>query len=192
MDSLNWGKCVLAVLWAKAGETTKTLHIFPVAAEDTTELSTDEGDEVEATIEGGEVEAVRYTANKYNLTAQIRTMNSRTKPLKDSDGRVDGQGSVVLIPENMDTDYAIYIENASARLVDSFTAADGGRFAYTFKALKASSGSQVKWGKLALTGTGITDIDSLKTATIKTIKFTEIATDGETAPTQTTIYTSGS
>lgn len=188
MDSLNWGKCLLAVLWANAGESTKNLKLFPIAAEDTTELGVDEGEEIEATVEGGEVEAVRSKANKYNLAAQIRTLAGRKKPLKDKDGKVSGSGSVILIPENFTEDYGIYIENANAKLIDSFTAADGGRFLYRFKALKAAEGNSVKWGKIGITGTGITDLDSLTAANITSITFTEIQTEGETAPTEQTIY----
>lgn len=187
---LNWGKCRLGVFWQYAGTTETSNHIFPVAAEDTTQLNTEEGDEIEATIEGGEVEATRYTSNKYTLSCELRTLDGRKKPLKDADGRIAGTGKVILIPETPDA-YGLLIEKASARLVDSFTAADGGRWAYNFKALKPAAGDQCKLGTFTIKdkqGAAITDIDAMTTDSIGSITFQPVEVEGEDKEDEIEVY----
>lgn len=183
---MNWGKPTIIVDW------NDTPQVLPTPVEDSTQLETEEGEEIEATVEGGEVEAARYHRNKYNLDFEIRTMSGRKKPLADKDGVIKGTGSILVIPEDLESQ-GIYIPKSVCRNVASYTAADGGRWAYRYKALKNDIGDQCLWGYYEVTGASgkITDVENVPMSDIKKIEFTPVQAEGEAAPEKITIYTAG-
>lgn len=187
-EVLNWGKPTVILNGWGVG----AVKMYP-AVEDSTELTPEEGEETEATIEGGEVEASRRNSNKYNLASEIRTMSGRKKPLPSVNGKINGTGCVAILPEDL-TAMGILIQKANAHLLDSYTAADGGRWAYNFKALKPASGDQVKWGTFTVTGASgaITSLEGVEISAITKIEFEEVESEGAEKPAKITVYTKGS
>lgn len=125
----------------------------PTPVEDSTQLSTTKGDKKEAKVEGGENEDVKYKKNTYALVFNIRQAKNRKKIISDSDGVINNNYSVALQPEDPSIE-GFVIDKAAVSVEDTWTAADGGVWVYTFDALKADKGDQVKWGVVAVTGTG--------------------------------------
>lgn len=62
--TISWGRPKIEV--KKVGES--EWKVFATPVEDSTQLETTQGDKLEAKIEGGENEAVRYKSNTYQLT----------------------------------------------------------------------------------------------------------------------------
>lgn len=151
MAVLSWGKPRLFI--QKIGETNAAWKELPTPVEDSTQLTTTKGDKVEAKVEGGENEDVRYGKNTYALAFNIRAAKGRKKPVPDSDGIIVGEYKVALQPEDPDTP-GLMIEKAKLSIEDTWSSADGGMWAYTADALKPESGDQVKWGKVAVSEEG--------------------------------------
>ena len=140
---LSWGKCTLFIKSSESGSKWKRL-VTPV--EDSTNLATTQGDKMEAKVEGGENEAVKYKKNTYQLTFNIRKAQGRAQPIPNTDGIVKAEYSVLLLPEDATTD-GFYIERCSANIQDTFTTADGAIWNITMDALvPTKKGNTVKWG----------------------------------------------
>lgn len=148
MSELSWGKCrVIVRKYGTSGNFTE----LPTPVEGSTTLETTEGDKLEAKIEGGEYEDIKYKAATYALSLQIRLSKGRAKPIVDKDGVVDGNYEVYVIPEAADC-YAIGIPKASVSATLDYSTADGLNETYTFSALKASSdAAQINVGKATVT-----------------------------------------
>ena len=90
---IGWGKCNIIVKdldtenskWTKLG----------TPKENTTKLTPTKGDKKEAPIEGGENEAVKYSANKYVLEYVLRRLAGRKKPFKDVNGVISHRFAVL-------------------------------------------------------------------------------------------------
>ena len=139
--TIGWGKPKIEV--KKAGESTWEEFATPV--EDTTQLETTQGDKLEATVEGGENEAVKYKANTYQLTFNVRQAPERTDPIADVDGVVADEYAVRVTPENA-TAIGITIDRAAVNVQTTFSSADGLVKVYTFDVLKPTTGNQIKLG----------------------------------------------
>lgn len=148
MAVLSWGKPKIYI--QKVGGT--TWKKLPDPVENSTQLATTKGEKVEAKVEGGENEGVRYGKNTYSLALNIRAVAGRKKPIPDSDGIIEGEYKIALQPENPDAP-GLQIDKSTASIEDTWNSADGGVWAYTFDALKPESGDQVKWGKVVVGGT---------------------------------------
>lgn len=120
-----------------------------------TQLTTTKGEKKEAKIEGGENEAVKYAKNTYAQATAIRQASQdgtvRKKPVSDSDGVVEGEYEYWLCPENPDAP-GMHIPRCTISVEDTWTAADGGQWAYTFDAVKEEGHDQIEWGKVVITG----------------------------------------
>lgn len=161
---LSWGKCTLFI--KDLGTTGAKWKKLATPVEDSTNLTPAQGDKLEAKIEGGENEAVKYKKNTYQLTYNIRKAQGRKQPMANTDGVVKNEYAVLLQPEDPTTD-GFYIERSSANVQDQFTTAEGAIWAITHDALSPSSGNTVKWGTVttATSGSG--------GETIKTVAFAE-------------------
>ncbi|MDR1161270.1 MAG: hypothetical protein LBK45_02925 [Tannerellaceae bacterium] len=137
--TIGWGKPKIEV--KKVGDSAYVAFATPV--EDSTQLETTQGDKLEAKIEGGENEAVRYKANTYQLTFQVRQAPERTDPIVDVDGVVADEYTVMVTPENPDA-IGCVINRAAVNVQTTFNAAEGLVKTYTFDVLKPASGNQVK------------------------------------------------
>lgn len=141
---LSWGKCTVeATPVAGTGAEGTAKITFPTPIEDSTQLTTTQGDKNEARVEGGAVEAARYNANSYELVFGIRLHSGLVQlPLKGTDGVIPGEYSVVIKPENSAAP-AITINRASANVQVNFTADEGLTATYTFSSLVNDSGEQI-------------------------------------------------
>lgn len=120
--------------------------LFPTPVDGSTELSTEKGDKMEALVEGGEAEAIKYKRGKYTLTFQIRRGANRNLPINGVDGVVDGEYRVVLEPEQKSEGAPGFaIRKAVCSYEDSYTSSDGAIRTYTFESLKVDGASQIDW-----------------------------------------------
>ncbi len=137
--TLSWGVPGIEVL-NLSQENAKWMK-FPTPAESTTSLETTQGDKMEAKVEGGANEAVKYKSNTYQLTFEIRQALDRAQNndtfIDDVDGVVQDEYAVRISPENPNAIYAL-IRRSSVNVQKTFTAEDGWRKIYTFEVLKPS------------------------------------------------------
>ena len=150
--TVGWGKPKIYV--KKSGASTWSL--LPTPVENSTSIATTQGEKMEAKIEGGENEAVKYKANTYELTFQIRNTPEKEEELaviEDEDGIVQDEYAVMIIPENPAA-IGAQIDRASVNVQTSFSSTDGVTNTYTFSALKATDGNTVKYDVLTAPTTG--------------------------------------
>lgn len=152
MAIISWGK---PRIWIKnLSSAENPWQELPTPIEGSTSLNTTKGDKVEAKIEGGENEGVRYSKNTYTLALNIRNVAGRKPPMTDNDGLIPDPYAVMLQPENPVAP-GFLIDNSTASVEDTFTAADGAAWNYSYDALKPDDGSnQIKWGTVAVGSDG--------------------------------------
>lgn len=139
--TVAWGQPKIEVK-KKTGETSWTAFAIPV--EDSTKLECTQGDKMEAKIEGGENEAVKYKANTYVLSFQVRQVPERTDPISGVDGIVQDEYAVRVTPENQDA-IGVLIDRSSVNIQSAFDSQNGLVNTYTFDALKPEVGNTVKF-----------------------------------------------
>lgn len=145
MAKLKWGKpkieaCLLVDGTVPANPNWIEL---PNIVENSTKLSTTEGSTVEAPIEGGAIIASRKAANKYTLECELYANDSATKPIADVDGVVTGEYAVRITPEDSTLKGKI-MDKTSVSVTETFDAAIGEKWKYTFAGLKPATGTIVK------------------------------------------------
>ncbi len=150
---LAWGKNKHWLEKIANGEPSGTFIELPTPVEGTYQLNPTKGDKKEALVEGGDVEAVKYNKNKYDVQFEIRQGNEdgtpRKKPIEDADGVIDGEYRYISQPENTAVE-GIVIDRCVVSCEDSLNMTDGGRWKYTIDALKPKAGNQVKWRKITV------------------------------------------
>lgn len=149
---LSWGKCeIVATPIADTGATPQSAVTFPTPIDGTTNLTTTQGDKQEAKIEGGQVVAVRYNANTYELTFDIRLHSTQTSlPIDGVDGVIPGEFTVTVKPlDNATVAPGVTIARASGNVQVSYTAEEGVKATYTFSSLLPASGNQVSVGVIS-------------------------------------------
>ena len=151
MAKIPWGKPRIFVKDADAANSNAYELFTPV--EDSTELTPTKGDKLEAKIEGGENEDVKYKRSTYALTFNIRKAKGRKAPFPARDGVVDHHFAVMLQPEDP-TCEGFYIEANTVSIDDTYTAADGAIWQIQMDAVAAQSGDTVKWGQVNLNAAG--------------------------------------
>lgn len=163
-EALQWGKPKLFI--KDLGTSNAKWKLLPTPIQDSTQLTPTKGDKMEAPIEGGENEAVKYKHNKYELAYGIRKAKGRKPPVPATDGVVKNEYAVLLQPED-ETTNGFYIERTAVSYEDPFNANDGGVWNVVHDALAPNSGNTVKWGVVttATTGEGA--------QATKTVAFTE-------------------
>lgn len=143
MAKLSWGKPRIFVKDIDA--TNAQWSEVPTPVEGSTELTPTKGDKMEAPIEGGELEDVKYKRSTYVLSYNVRKAKGRTAPFPSTDGLVDHHYAIMLQPEDP-TCEGFYIEGSTVGVDDTYTAADGAMWQIQHDAIKAASGDTVKWG----------------------------------------------
>ena len=156
MSRISWGKPRIFVK-DKDDSSAKWKELI-TPAEGTTQLNVQKGDKIEAKIEGGENEDVKYKRSTYQTMFNIRKGKmpdgtSRPKPFPSIDGRVDHHYSLLIQPEDP-TCEGIYVEDNTVTVDDTFNTTDGGMWEVQMDALKASVGDTVKWGVVTLSTSG--------------------------------------
>lgn len=162
MANIAWGKpriFIKDIDGEQTGQNAEKWIELPTPVEDSTELSAEKGDKLEAKIEGGENEDVKYKRSTYTLAFNIRKAKKRQAPFPSVDGVVDHHFAVLLQPEDPTVE-GFYISSTTVSVDETFTAADGAMWQCQLECIKANKGDTVKWG--------IVD-----TATAGKISFTE-------------------
>lgn len=149
---IGWGKPRL--FKKKLGDENAKWEEIPTPAEGTTQLTTTKGDKVEAKLEGGANEDVRYNANTYALAFQIRLAKGKKVPFEHNDGIITDNYAFALVPEDPEVPSGFIMDKAVVSVEDTFTSADGGAITYTLDALKPEKGNQLKWGVVKVTESG--------------------------------------
>lgn len=145
MANISWGK---PRIFTGAKNSLKTANAFaelPTPAEDTTQLTGQQGDKVEAKIEGGENEAVKIKANTYELVMHIRMAQGRTLPAvlldaSSADGYTKQNVAVALQPEDASAP-GFYCGECAVSIMETYTAADGAIWEITFSPVVPSTGT---------------------------------------------------
>ena len=143
MSKVSWGKPKIMIkdLDAEKGKWTP----MPTPVEDSTELTTNAGDAMEAKIEGGENEDKQYKDSNYELDMSIRKLKGRAAPIETHNGVTQHHFAVALQPEDP-TCQGMLIDTASVSCEDTYTAAEGAIWKYKFEPLTPDSGDLIKWG----------------------------------------------
>ena len=156
MAKISWGKPRIFVANADTtleGNAKRAGYELFTPVEDSTELTPTKGDKLEAKIEGGENEDVKYKRSTYALNYNIRKAKGRKAPFPAVDGIVDPHFGIMLQPEDADCE-GFFIESSTVGVDDTYTAADGAIWAIQHDAVKAESGDTVKWGTVTLNEAG--------------------------------------
>lgn len=148
MSKVNWG--IPRIFVKDMDDEQAAWYELNTPVEDSTELTSTQGDKLEAKIEGGENEDVKYKRSTYELAYNIRMLKGRQAPFPISDGVVDHKFAVLLQPEDPECE-GFYIESSTVAVDQSYTAADGSMWQVHHDALKATKGDTVKWGKITVT-----------------------------------------
>lgn len=143
--TISWGKPKIEV--KKLGTEPGEWQEFATPVESSTQLTTTQGEKMEAKIEGGENEAVKYKKNTYQLVFNVRQVPERTDPIVDSDGVVEDEYSVRVTPGNAEA-LGILIDRSSVNVQKTFEANGGLVKVYTFDVLKPETGDAVKIQKI--------------------------------------------
>lgn len=146
MKRLMWGKA-LAAIAKKTGTTYGEFKVLPEIVENSTSLTTTKGEKKEAKVEGGGVEAVRYSKNTYGLVLDIRRGKVGdeiiTFPFEEVDGVVDGIYYLRVQPEDKEAG-GISVEEVIISTEDTFTPAEGAIKRITFDFIKHEVGEDGK------------------------------------------------
>jgi len=175
MSYVSWGKNRVFVKNIDA--TTSKWEEMPTPAEDSTELSTEDGDKLEAPVEGGQNEDVKYKDATYELKYDIRNTKGKGIPIEHQNGVVDNHYAVVVVPED-ETCVACYMPKSSVSANTTYTAADGFKTTFTHSSLAPDSGTQLQLGQATASG---------DTTSGFTISFKAIQKDGSYASEATTL-----
>lgn len=144
--TVSWGQPKIEV--KKLGqEPEASWEVFATPVEGTTQLTTTQGDKIEAKIEGGENEAVKYKKNTYQLAFNVRQVPERTDPIVDNDGVVTDEYAVRVTPENPEA-LGVQIDRTSVNVQKTYDAENGLVKVYTFDVLKPETGDAVKIQKI--------------------------------------------
>ena len=151
---LAWGKCTVKIgkVQENGNEPSSWIDI-PTPVENSTKLTPTKGKKMEAKIEGGENEAVKYGANTYTFEFEIRAGKGRKKPIEDVDGVIAGEYAIKLQPEDKTVE-GIKIDRATLSLEETYDTENGTKWKYTADVLKPKTGNQVKFEVINFNGAG--------------------------------------
>ena len=143
---LAWGKCGAVIHRTDIPD--QPFIELPTPVDGTTKLASTQGAKKEAKIEGGENEAVRYAKNTNKLDLSLRGAKGRRRPLKDSDGTIEGEYEVFIQPENK-TATGVYLPKVNLNAQTSFDTEDGLVWPYSADTVTPDDGGdQVREGEV--------------------------------------------
>ncbi|MEZ3441543.1 hypothetical protein [Alistipes sp.] len=143
MSVINWGKPKIEVAPVASDGTIGEYKEWPTPVEDTTQLTTELGDELLATEEGGEAVDRRRKKGSATLELALFVKKGENKPIEDEDGIVPGNHAVRLTPEDPECEGRV-IEKSTVTVTETWNSAEGSRLLYSFAALKPKTGAMVK------------------------------------------------
>lgn len=139
MSTISWGKPTLRVAPVNLDGTFGAIKTLPTPVQDSTQLTTEKGNKLEAPLEGGALADVKYDNNKYTCVLELYKTKGANKPIKDDNGVIQQEFALFLTPEDP-TNEGWAMRRASASIEDTWTAGIGFKWKYTFEALKPVSG----------------------------------------------------
>lgn len=142
---LMWGKCSVKFTPIDgSGATINAAVTLPTPIRNSTVLTPQEGDKVDAEVEGGGVEASRRNSPKYTLATNVRiTSTNKTDQLGSVNGIVPGEYEVEVKPLENNAAPVLNIARASVTVMKNYTAEEGGYFAYSAEVLLPETGEMV-------------------------------------------------
>lgn len=132
---IGWGKCQAVHTPSGSGATAVT---YADIVEGSTSLSVEEGDEQEATIEGGSAEARKKQPDKYILEFERRIGTAS----EATPGFTEDAGSIEIEPESVGA-IGVTLTGVSLYVTVSFDSTDGLKAHYQFKT-KGTTGNDGK------------------------------------------------
>lgn len=145
MAEISWGKPRIKIGKYQAnGSAPNSWTEADTPVEGSTELSTNEGDKVEAKIEGGGAEAIRYGASTSELLFSIRAAKDRAPLVPNKDGIIEGEYALLLQPENPQAP-GIQIDKCVLSCQMTYSSTDGIVYKYKASVLKPKTGDMVKF-----------------------------------------------
>ncbi len=190
---LSWGKPTIQKATSTNGAMTGSWTAIDTPKEDSTQLQSSTGDNVEAKEEGGDLVDVMFKKNTYTLEFDIFVKKGGSLPFSDTDGIVAGEWAIKVIPED-DQCVGIQIDRATVRAETNYTSQDGITVHYTVTPLKPASGTMVKLltsGGTAFASNGITlDRSTASITTSGTVALTATTEPGSATVSWTTTDTS--
>lgn len=148
MAYIGWGKCRLFVR-----NITRDLKIreLPTPVEDTFDLSTEQGEKLEAKIEGGTNEDVKYKSNTNSIAFDLRVFKGRKKPFPDVNGVIKDEYEFWMQPEDPTVPAGIHVMRGRISSELKGTAADGITYTYTVEPLENGSVDTCQVGLVTVT-----------------------------------------
>jgi hypothetical protein len=140
---LKWGKMKVEIAPIASTGTIGTYAEVFTPVQGSFALNVEEGDKLEAFIEGGERIAVRSSANKYSFEFQVYITDALPKPIADVDGVITDEYAIRVVPENSSLT-GFLMERAAVSVTETFTSGEGHRATYAFEALKPETGAMLK------------------------------------------------
>ena len=137
---INFGKCRVEYLrWPGSSyPTTGTWGKILEPIEGSVVLTTHEGTDLEAKIEGGQVIDKLAGKSTYQLTVGVYVKKGVAQPFTDRDGVVEGMWAIRVIPVEDETCPGILIKKSTLKASQDYNANEGWRYTYTVMALVPS------------------------------------------------------
>lgn len=157
--TISWGQPNIGIFKYPAGTSSFEVgkdSLFTkvdTPANGTTSIEVEDGEKHEAEIEGGQIEAVKYDADKYQLVFDIRRAAGRKTLANDKDGVINGTFAFVIQPEDENAP-GVLIEAATLKKSPAYSSADGIMDHYVSDVLLPLKGNSVKIGSVSW-GTGV-------------------------------------
>ena len=140
---VSWGKPKIEYAEISAAGVIGQYHQFDTPVEDSTELTTSEGEKKEAKEEGGGVVDTYRKKNNYSLAFELFIKKGGIKPIEDNDGIIEAKYAIRVTPED-GACVGFILKKCSASVQETWKSADGGRWKYTFDALVPSTGKMLE------------------------------------------------
>lgn len=134
---INFGKCRVEYLrWPGTSyPTTGVWGKILEPIEGSVVLTTNEGTDLEAKIEGGQVIDKLAGKSTYQLTVGVYVKKGEALPFTDRDGVVEGTWAIRVIPVEDETCPGILIKKSTIKAAQDYNATEGWRYTYTVMAL---------------------------------------------------------
>jgi hypothetical protein len=143
MAVLSWGKGLLEIALLGANDEPGAWTAIDTPKEDSSQMTTEKGDKIEALEEGGGVVDAKYKKSKYSFVFQLFAKKGKTKPIVDEDGVILANYAIRLTPEDPATEGWL-MEKTNVSVVDTWSSADGKLWEYTFEGLVPKTGTILK------------------------------------------------
>ena len=153
MAQIGWGKNRHGV---RDFANNKGWRELPTPAEDTWEVTTEKGDKLEAKLEGGKNQDVKYKENTNTITFDIRVAKGEKKPFADKNGIIANAYEYFSQPEDPEVPAGIMVGRARISCEVKASDAEGMTLTYTVEPLEPADKTKdpMQMGKVTITEAG--------------------------------------